>query len=327
MSRLYSFLLAAAMLALPTAAYAAEAISGAVEKQPLNVTAIVMFFVFVAGTMGITYWASKKTTSSSDFYTAGGGITGFQNGMAIAGDFMSAASFLGLSGMIYLHGVDALIYTVGWTIGWPVLLFLIAERLRNLGKFTFADVVSYRLAQTPIRMLAASGSLIVVLFYLIAQMVGAGKLIQLLFGLDYAYAVVLVNILMLCYVLFGGMLATTWVQIIKAGLLLGGVSLMAVLGLWAFNFDFGLVMQKAVENHATHRAILDLSPAMDNWFVTISLGLSLVFGLAGLPHILMRFFTVPDAKEARKSVLYATGFIGYFYIIIILIGFLTITLV
>lgn len=327
MSRLYSFLLAAAMLALPTAAYAADAISGAVEKQPLNVTAIVMFFVFVAGTMGITYWASKKTTSSSDFYTAGGGITGFQNGMAIAGDFMSAASFLGLSGMIYLHGVDALIYTVGWTIGWPVLLFLIAERLRNLGKFTFADVVSYRLAQTPIRMLAASGSLIVVLFYLIAQMVGAGKLIQLLFGLDYAYAVVLVNILMLCYVLFGGMLATTWVQIIKAGLLLGGVSLMAVLGLWAFNFDFGLVMQKAVENHATHRAILDLSPAMDNWFVTISLGLSLVFGLAGLPHILMRFFTVPDAKEARKSVLYATGFIGYFYIIIILIGFLTITLV
>ncbi|OYZ57351.1 MAG: cation acetate symporter, partial [Sulfuricurvum sp. 24-42-5] len=200
--------------------FAAEALTGAVEKQPLNMSAIIMFLIFVSATLGITYWAAKRTKTAKDFYTAGGGITGFQNGMAIAGDFMSAASFLGISALVYAKGYDGLIYSIGFLVGWPIILFLVAEQLRNLGKYTFADVASYRLRQTPIRILAAFGSILTVLLYLIAQMVGAGKLIQLLFGLDYEVAVILVGILMILYVTFGGMLATTWVQIIKAFLLL-----------------------------------------------------------------------------------------------------------
>ena len=185
-----------AVLTASAAFAAGDAISGAVEKQPVNVTAIIMFLVFVAGTLGLTYWAARQTRSTSDFYTAGGGITGFQNGLAIAGDYMSAAAFLGLSGMVFGKGVDGIFYTVGWTVGWPLILFMIAERLRNLGRFTFSDITSYRLDQTSIRSLSAFGALTVVIFYLIAQMVGAGKLIQLLFGLEYAYAVVLVGVLM-----------------------------------------------------------------------------------------------------------------------------------
>ncbi|EBK2160701.1 cation acetate symporter, partial [Salmonella enterica subsp. enterica serovar Enteritidis] len=193
----------------------ADALTGNVERQPVNVQAIVMFLLFVGFTLYITYWASKRTRSRSDYYTAGGKITGFQNGMAIAGDFMSAASFLGISALVYTSGYDGLIYSIGFLIGWPIILFLIAERLRNLGRYTFADVASYRLQQRPIRILSAMGSLVVVALYLIAQMVGAGKLIELLFGLNYHIAVVIVGILMVLYVLFGGMLATTWVQIIK----------------------------------------------------------------------------------------------------------------
>ena len=329
MNRLFSLAVLAVMLALPTVAWAAgDAITGEVQKQPLNVIAIAMFLLFICGTMGITYWASKKTTSSNDFYTAGGGISGFQNGLAIAGDYMSAAAFLGLSGMVYMKGVDGVFYIVGWTVGWPLILFLIAERLRNLGKFTFADVASYRLAQTPIRSLAASGALAVVIFYLIAQMVGAGKLIQLLFGMDYAYAVVMVGVLMVGYVLFGGMLATTWVQIIKACLLLGGCTIMMILGLVYFNFDFGQVMQAAVANSPRKAEMLTLSPSIgSDWFTSISLFLALMCGPAGLPHVLMRFFTVPDAKEARKSVFYATGFVGYFFIVAVTLGLLAVTLV
>jgi cation/acetate symporter len=221
--------LAAAALSFSGAALAADAITGAVQKAQTNWTAIIMFLLFVAGTLGITYWAASKTKTAKDFYAAGGGITGFQNGLAIAGDYMSAASFLGISALVYGSGFDGLIYSIGFLVGWPVILFLIAEQLRNLGKYTFADVASYRLQQTPIRTLAASGSLVVVALYLIAQMVGAGKLIQLLFGLDYAYAVVMVGILMIMYVTFGGMLATTWVQIIKAVLLLSGASFMAIM--------------------------------------------------------------------------------------------------
>ncbi len=329
MNRLFSLAVLAVMLALPTVAWAAgDAITGEVQKQPLNVIAIAMFLLFICGTMGITYWASKKTTSSNDFYTAGGGISGFQNGLAIAGDYMSAAAFLGLSGMVYMKGVDGVFYIVGWTVGWPLILFLIAERLRNLGKFTFADVASYRLAQTPIRSLAASGALAVVIFYLIAQMVGAGKLIQLLFGMDYAYAVIMVGVLMVGYVLFGGMLATTWVQIIKACLLLGGCTIMMILGLVYFNFDFGQVMQAAVANSPRKAEMLTLSPSIgSDWFTSISLFLALMCGPAGLPHVLMRFFTVPDAKEARKSVFYATGFVGYFFIVAVTLGLLAVTLV
>ncbi|HSV29601.1 MAG TPA: cation acetate symporter [Candidatus Omnitrophota bacterium] len=327
MSRLMGLIAALAALA-PAAAFAAGgAIDGAVEKSATNHMAIIMFVVFVIGTLGITYWASKRTRSASDFYTAGGGITGFQNGLAIAGDYMSAAAFLGVSGMVFAKGVDGVFYTAGWTVGWPLILFMIAERLRNLGKFTFADVASYRLSQTPIRSLAATGALAVVVFYLIAQMVGAGKLIQLLFGLEYAYAVVLVGVLMMAYVTFGGMLATTWVQIIKACLLLGGCTILVVLGMVQFGFNPETVMSQAVANHKAGAKILAPSSSISDPITAISLSLALMCGPAGLPHILMRFFTVPDAKAARKSVFYATGFIGYFFILAVMIGFLAITIV
>ncbi len=305
----------------------AEALTGAVEKQEMNVTAIIMFFIFVAGTLGVTYWASKQTQTTSDFYTAGGGISGFKNGLAIAGDYMSAASFLGISAMVFTNGYDGLIYSTGFLVGWPIVLFLIAERLRNLGKFTFADVTSYRFAQKPVRIFAASGTMIVVLVYLIAQMVGAGKLIQLLFGLDYMYAVIIVGALMMAYVLFGGMLATTWVQIIKAVLLLSGASFMAFMILYHVGFNPEQMFRQATEIHDKGTAIMGPGSLSSNPIDAISLGLALMFGTAGLPHILMRFFTVPDAGQARKSVLVATGFIGYFYLLTFIIGFGAIMLV
>ncbi|WP_421794215.1 cation acetate symporter [Hydrocarboniphaga effusa] len=305
----------------------AAALEGQAQKQPLNVTAIVMFFAFVAATLGITYWAARRTKSRADFYTAGGGITGFQNGMAIAGDYMSAASFLGISALVFGSGFDGLIYSIGFLVGWPVIMFMIAERLRNLGKFTFADVASYRLQQTPIRMLSAAGTLVVVSFYLIAQMVGAGQLIKLLFGLDYNIAVVIVGVLMIVYVTFGGMLATTWVQIIKAILLLGGASFMAFMVMAKMGFSFDTLFRSAVSAHVDGEAIMAPGKFVKDPVSAVSLGLALMFGTAGLPHILMRFFTVKDAVEARKSVLYATGFIGYFYILTFIIGFGAIVLV
>ena len=306
---------------------AADALTGEVQRQPLNISAIVMFVAFVAATLFITYWASKRNRSASDYYAAGGRITGFQNGLAIAGDYMSAASFLGISALVYTSGYDGLIYSIGFLVGWPIILFLIAERLRNLGKYTFADVASYRLKQTSVRSLSASGSLVVVALYLIAQMVGAGKLIELLFGLQYHVAVVLVGILMVLYVLFGGMLATTWVQIIKAVMLLSGASFMAIMVMKSVNFDIGALFSEAVKVHANGTAIMSPGGLVADPISAISLGLALMFGTAGLPHILMRFFTVSDAKEARKSVFYATGFIGYFYILTFIIGFGAILLV
>ena len=294
-------------LFLAASVFGAGAIEGEVQKQPLNITAIIMFLLFVAGTLGITYWAAKRTKTAKDFYTAGGGITGFQNGLAIAGDYMSAASFLGISALVYKSGYDGLIYSIGFLVGWPVILFLVAERLRNLGKYTFADVASYRLSQAPIRTLAAFGSLATVILYLIAQMVGAGKLIQLLFGLPYEFAVILVGALMIMYVTFGGMLATTWVQIIKAILLLSGATFMAAAALYHFG---GLeeMFTQAIEAHPKAEAIMAPGGLVSDPVSAISLGIALMFGTAGLPHILMRFFTVADAKEARKSVFYATGF-------------------
>jgi len=289
-------------------------------QRDINIPAIVMFFIFIGATLGVTYWAASKTKSASDFYTAGGGITGFQNGMAIAGDYMSAASFLGLSGLVYLKGYDGLVYAVGFLVGWPVILFLMAEKLRNLGKFTFADIAAFRLGQKEIRVLAAFGSLSVVTLYLIAQMVGSGKLIQVLFGLEYEYAVMLVGVMMIIYVTFGGMLATTWVQIIKAILLLSGVTFMAFMILQQFNFDFTLLATKAVETHTLGQDIMAPGGFIEDPISAISLGLALMLGTAGLPHVLMRFFTVGNAKEARKSVVYATGFIGYFYLVIAVIG-------
>ena len=309
------------------AIWAGEALTGEVQKQPLNIPAILMFVVFVGATLCITYWASKRNNSAADYYAAGGKITGFQNGLAIAGDYMSAASFLGISALVYTSGYDGLIYSIGFLVGWPIILFLIAERLRNLGKYTFADVASYRLGQTQIRSLSACGSLVVVAFYLIAQMVGAGKLIQLLFGLDYHVAVIMVGILMCMYVLFGGMLATTWVQIIKAVLLLAGATFMAVMVMKHVNFDFSTLFSEAVKVHPKGEAIMSPGGLVKDPVSAFSLALALMFGTAGLPHILMRFFTVSDAKEARKSVLYATGFIGYFYILTFIIGFGAILLV
>ena len=304
-----------------------EAITGEVEQQPLNVAAVVMFMVFVIATLAITYWAARKTQSTSDYYAAGGGITGFQNGLAIAGDYMSAASFLGISGLVYLSGYDGLIYSIGFLIGWPLILFLMAERLRNLGKYTFADVASYRLGQLPIRALSALGTLAVVALYLIAQMVGAGKLIQLLFGLPYELAVILVGILMILYVTFGGMLATTWVQIIKATLLLVGASFIAFIVLKNVEFDVNELFRAAIKVHPKGIDIMSPGGLVSDPISAISLGVALIFGTAGLPHILMRFFTVTDAKEARKSVFYATGFIGYFYILTFVIGFGAIVMV
>lgn len=307
-------------------AFAGDALGGEVEKQALNMSAIIMFLIFVGATLGITYWAAKRTKTAKDFYTAGGGITGFQNGMAIAGDYMSAASFLGISALVYAKGYDGLIYSIGFLVGWPIILFMVAEQLRNLGKYTFADVASYRLRQTPIRTLAAFGSIVTVILYLIAQMVGAGKLIQLLFGLEYEVAVILVGVLMILYVTFGGMLATTWVQIIKAFLLLSGATFMAVAVMAHYNFNFESLFAKAVELKET-TDIMAPGGLVSDPISAISLGIALMFGTAGLPHILMRFFTVSDAKEARKSVFYATGFIGYFYILTFIIGFGAIVLV
>lgn len=315
---------------------------GQASKQPTNWIAIGMFTVFVVGTLYITKWAASKTKSASDFYTAGGGITGFQNGLAIAGDYMSAASFLGISAAVMATGYDGLIYSIGFLVGWPIITFLMAERLRNLGKFTFADVAGYRFKPGPIRAFAASGTLVVVAFYLIAQMVGAGQLIKLLFGLDYWVAVVSVGALMMIYVLFGGMTATTWVQIIKACLLLAGVTFMAIMVLAAFNFSPEALFAKSVEvrsqiaansgKSAAEASAIGLSIMGPGGFVkdpisAISFGMALMFGTAGLPHVLMRFFTVPDAKEARKSVGWATVWIGYFYLLIFIIGFGAITLV
>jgi len=307
--------------ALPSITSAAVNLNEQVTKQPVNLTAISMFLLFVAGTLGITYWAARRTKTTKDFYAAGGSITGLQNGLAIAGDYMSAASFLGITGLVFASGFDGLIYSIGFLVGWPVILFLLAERLRNLGKYTFADAVSFRLRPLPIRSLAACGTLAVVLLYLIAQMVGAGKLIQLLFGLEYHIAVAIVGVLMILYVTFGGMIATTWVQIIKAVLLLLGATFMTIMVMAKMGFSFETLFNSAVNAHSKGVAIMAPGGLVTDPISAISLGLALMFGTAGLPHILMRFFTVRDAKEARKSVFYATGFIGYFYILTFIIGF------
>jgi cation/acetate symporter len=326
---------------VPLAARAAESI-GQTQKQPINVTAIAMFAAFILLTLVITGWAARKTQSTADFYVAGGGITGFQNGLAIAGDYMSAASFLGISSQIFNDGYDGLIYSIGFLVGWPIIMFLMAEKLRNLGKYTFADVASFRFAQAPVRVFAAFSTLLVVAFYLIAQMVGAGQLIKLLFGLDYKYAVVIVGVLMILYVLFGGMKATTWVQIIKAGLLLSGATFMAVMVMAKFHFSPEALFARAVEVKTQLAVAKGMAPEaaakaghsimgpgnfIKDPISAISFGMALMFGTAGLPHILMRFFTVPDAKAARKSVLWATGWIGYFYLLTFIIGFGAITLI
>jgi cation/acetate symporter len=304
-----------------SAVQAAGDIEGEVARQPLNPVAIVMFLVFVAATLAISYWAAKRTRSSKDFYTAGGEITGLQNGTAIAGDFMSAASFLGITGLVFLGGFDGLVLAIGAFSAWPILLFLLAKRVRNLGSFTFTDVVSQRLERTRIRLVAVSGTIVVVILYLIAQMVGAGKLIELLFGLPYEIAVISVSVLVMAYVTFGGMLATTWVQIIKALLLIAGVTITAALVLAQTGFSFEALLQQAVDEHPKGAGILSPGLLFKDPVQVTTILVSMLFGTLGLPHILMRLFTVPSMQEAKKSAFYASLFMGYFYLVLVIIGF------
>ncbi len=302
-----------------------QANSGA--EQHVNVAAIATFVLFVLSTLLITWWAARRTHTRKEFYAAGGGIPAWQNGIAISGDFMSAATFLGLTSLLFFSGADGLMLAVGAVASWPVILFLVAERLRNLGRYTFIDVISFRLDQRPITQVAALGSLATVIFYLISQLVGAGKLIQLLFGLDYIWAVSGISALMIAYVTFGGMLATTWVQIIKAFLLVIGGTVITLLMLQYYRFDLNTVFHSAV---MTHPRGWDLV-APGGWLVepvsVISLGLTALLGFIGLPHILMRIFTVKDAKTARKSAFYAISIIGYFNLLMLIVGFGAVSLI
>lgn len=286
--------------------------------QP-NTIAMVFFFVFIGITLAITFWAARRTRTTEQFYAAGRSISAGQNGFALAGDYMSAASFLGIAGLVSTTGFDGLIYSTGWLVGWPVVLFLIAEPLRNLGKYTFADVVASRLRQTPVRLAALLGTLSTVIFYLIAQMVGAGTLIKLMFGLRYETAVTIVGAAMIAYVLFGGMIATTWVQIVKAALLLSGALVLALMVLAKFGMNPLTLFAAASAKYGN--SVLAPGKLVANPLDTISLGMALMFGTAGLPHILMRFYTVKDARAARKSVFYATGLIGFFYLLTFVLGF------
>ena len=284
-----------------------------------NITAIVFFVVFIVMSLGITVWASRKTRTTDQFYAAGRSVTAFQNGLALAGDYMSAASFLGIVGLVSTSGFDGLLYSIGFLVGWPVVMFLIAEPLRNLGRYTFADVLAARLRATPIRIAASVGALAVITFYLIAQMVGAGNLIRLLFGLPYEFAVVIVGVVMLAYVLFGGMIATTWVQIVKAVMLLGGATLLALLVLSRFGMNPLALFAEAQAQYGD--SVLGPGRLVTDPIDAMSLGLALMLGTAGLPHILMRFYTVRDARTARTSVGYATAFIGFFYLLTFILGF------
>jgi cation/acetate symporter len=292
--------------------------------QP-NLTAIGFFVLFVLITMGITWWAARRTSTTEEFFAAGRAISGRQNGFALAGDYMSAASFLGIAGMVSQSGFDGLIYSTGWLVGWPVVLVLVAEPLRNLGKYTFSDVVAFRLRQRPVRIAAVFSTIAVISLYLIAQMVGAGNLIRLMFGLSYETAVVVVGVVMIAYVLFGGMIATTWVQIIEAVLLLSGVTILTVLVLAQFGFSPTRLFAAAADRYGA--AVLAPGKQVSNPWEAVSLGLALMFGTAGLPHILMRFYTVPDARAARASVFWATGLIGVFYLMTFVLGFGSMVLV
>jgi cation/acetate symporter len=299
------------------AAQAAPAVQTRIGEP--NAVAMAFFFGFIAITLGITYWAARRTRTTEEFYAAGRTITPGQNGLALAGDYMSAASFLGIAGLVSTTGFDGLIYSTGWLVGWPVVLFLIAEPLRNLGKYTFADVVAARLRQTPVRIAAAVGTLATVIFYLIAQMVGAGGLIRLMFGLSYETAIVIVGAAMMAYVLFGGMIATTWVQIVKAVLLLGGAAVLAFMVLAQFGMNPLRLFAAAAARYGD--GVLAPGGLVAAPLDAISLGMALMFGTAGLPHILMRFYTVPDSRAARTSVFYATGLIGFFYLMTFVLGF------
>ncbi|PHR57039.1 MAG: cation acetate symporter [Robiginitomaculum sp.] len=299
----------------------ASTIEGEVTKQETNIFAIAIFFVFALLTLAITWWAARQTNSKEAFYTASGGVSPLQNALAIAGDFMSAATLLGITGLMFFRGYDGYILSFGIIVGWAVMLMIIAERFRNLGRFTFVDVISYRLEGNSVRVLMALCSLVVIVFYLIGQMVGAGKLIQLLFGLDYIYAIIIVSILMVLYVSFGGMIATTWVQMIKAILLLGGGAFISFALLSKFDFSFSKMLEASVNVHPKGQSLLEPGGWLGKDSLNVwTVGLTMCFGIMGLPHILMRFFTVKNAAGARKSVAYATMIMSVFYIFILIIG-------
>lgn len=283
--------------------------------------AITMFLAIVGLTLVITWWASKRTSTASDFYTAGGGLKGWQNGLAISGDYLSAASFLGIAGSIALTGFDGFYFSLGYLVAYLVVLYIVAEPLRNLGKFTLADMITARFDKAKVRGTAALSSIVIVLFYMIAQLVGAGALIQLLFGLDYWVAVLLVGFMMTIYVLFGGMTATSWVQIIKACLLMVGTIIISFLVLKEFNFNILTMFERMTTETSHGQAYLNPGLKYSNGIDTISMLVALVLGTAGLPHILMRFFTVKDAKTARSSVIWATWIVGLFYVLTIFLGF------
>jgi cation/acetate symporter len=287
----------------------------------VNETALATFGVVVAVTLVISYWASKRVSTATDFWAAGRGLTGPQNGFAIAGDYMSAASFLGIAGLIFLFGFDGFLYSVGFLVAFLTVLFLLAERMRNSGKFTIADVLAFRLKEQPARAAAALGTLSVVAFYLIAQMVGAGVLIEGLVGIDFWLAVVLTGAFMITYIVLGGMLATSWVQIIKAFLLMSAAIVMSVWVLAEIGWNPIDMFKDARAEHAEGQNYLKPGLFLDTPLDTVSLGIGLVLGTAGLPHILMRFFTVPDAKAARSSVMWAMALIGAFYVMTTFLGF------
>ena len=282
----------------------------------------IFFFVAIVGlTLVITWWASKRTSSASDFYTAGGGLTGWQNGLAIAGDYLSAASFLGIAGSIALFGFDGFFFSIGYLVAYLVVLYIVAEPLRNLGRFTLADMITARFDKAKVRATAALSTITIVLFYMIAQLVGAGALIQLLLGIEYWMAVLLVGVMMTTYVLFGGMTATSWVQIVKAVLLMLGTIIISFLVL--AKFDFSIANMFTHMSTATEHGEAYLNPGLryTDGIDTISMLIALVLGTAGLPHILMRFFTVKDAQTARSSVIWATWIVGLFYVLTIFLGF------
>ncbi|MGY3586980.1 cation/acetate symporter [Bradyrhizobium sp. USDA 4341] len=304
-------------------AYSAESES---QVRQADVSTILFFVVFAVLTLLISFWTARRATSSSEYLTAGSSISSGQNGLAIAGDYMSAGAFLGLSGAIYASGLDGMFLAASYLASWPIVLFLVAEPLRRLGKYSFADVLTHKLRERPVRILAGSSTLVIVSFYLVAQMVGAGELISLLFGIGYAPAIIMVGMLMIVFSTLGGMRAATWVQIIKAVLMIGGSTLIAALVLVRFGFSMPDLFKTAVSNHPNGDRIMDIRGFAQDGIATLSIGVGVLFGTAGLPHILMRFFTVSDERAARLSVFYATCLICLFFVMLFFIGYGSIAL-
>jgi cation/acetate symporter len=304
-------------------AYSAQSDSQIRQAEP---STIVFFVFFAVLTLLISFWAARRATSSSEYLTAGSSISAGQNGLAIAGDYMSAGAFLGLSGAIYASGLDGMFLAASYLASWPIVLFLVAEPLRRLGKYSFADVLTHKLRERPIRILAGASTLVVVSFYLVAQMVGAGELISLLFGIGYGPAVIMVGLLMIVFSTLGGMRAATWVQIIKAILMVGGSTMIATLVLARFGFNVSDLFKTAASHHPIGNKIMDIRGFAQDAVATLSLGAGILFGTAGLPHILMRFFTVSDERAARVSVFYATCLIGLFFAMLFVIGYGSIAL-